>query len=38
MDVHLVLLDEIKQQVQGSFENLQADFVIVSFHGSGVKG
>ena len=35
MNVHLVFLNEVKQQVQGAFENFKADFVVIGFHGGG---
>ncbi len=35
MDIELVLLDEVKQEVEWSLEDLELDFVVVGFHGMG---
>jgi hypothetical protein len=32
MNVHLVLLDQVKQEIEGPLENLQSDFVVGGFH------
>ena len=38
MDVHLVLLDEVEQEVERAFEDFEADFVVVGFHEPGGRG
>ena len=36
MDVEFVLLDEVKEQVERSLEDLEVDFVIGGFQGVGL--
>ena len=38
MDVHLVFFDEVEQEVERAFEDFEADFVVVGFHGAGGRG
>ena len=35
MDVHLVLFDEVEEEIERAFEDFEADFVVVGFHGGG---
>jgi len=35
VDVDLVFFDEVEQEVERTFEDFEADFVVVGFHGAG---
>jgi nucleotide-binding universal stress UspA family protein len=35
MDVHLVFFDEVEQEIERAFEDFEADFIVVGFHGAG---
>jgi nucleotide-binding universal stress UspA family protein len=35
MDVHLVLFDEVEEEIERALKDFEADFVVVGFHGGG---
>jgi len=38
MNVHLILFDEVEQEIEGALEDFEAHFVVVGFHRAGGRG
>ncbi len=38
MDVELIFFDEVEEEVEGAFEDFEADFVVIGFHAPGGRG